>query len=197
MPPHRTERAGERQRRADAERNIDGILDAALLSAPADGTLNMSAIAKLAGLSRATVHAHFPTREALIEAALQRAMAQVGGVLDAAALDEGSAADALARLVHSSWQVLDRHRNLYLVASRALPPAQLRQFHEPVTSRIDRLIARGQDEGRFRADLPRHWLVDTLYTLMHLAADRLNDGRLAADQAGDIVTTSILALLRP
>lgn len=187
--------ATPRRRRADAERSIEAILTATPDCVQADGELNMAAVARAAGVSRVTLYAHFPSREAVLEAALHRALSLVSDVLRDAAVEEDPAPQALSRLLGSSWQLLARHRNLYTVASAVLPRAQLRSHHEPVLESIERLVARGQADGDFRTDLPRDWLVTTIYTLMHLAADELSAGRLAADQAGEVVTASILSLL--
>jgi MFS family permease len=46
-------------------------------------------------------------------------------------------------------------------AQRDLPPARIRRHHDQAMARVERLIARGQQEGDFRTDLPRPWLVAT------------------------------------
>jgi TetR/AcrR family transcriptional regulator, mexCD-oprJ operon repressor len=189
--------AGTRRRRADAERSIEAILDATLECIQNDGDLNMTAIARTAGVSRVTLYAHFPTRAALLEGALHRALQQLTEVLPNTALDEVPAPEALTQLLGSSWRVLARQRNLHAAASAALSPAQLRTHHEPVLGSVDTLVLRGQAAGDFRTDLPREWLITTIYTLLHLAAEELNAGRLAADQAGEVVTATILSLLQP
>lgn len=184
-----------RRRRADAERSIAAILDAALSTVPHDGDFNMSAIARAAGVSRVTLYSHFPTREALVDAALQRAFALTHDALTELPLDDGPPQEVLERLLGSSWQVLERHRNLYLVASANLPPEKLRGYAEMVLGRIERLLARGRAEGAFRTDLPPDWLVATVYTLMHLAAEEVGSGRRGPDDAGELVTATIMSLL--
>lgn len=184
-----------RRRRSDAERSIAAILDAALNCVPSEGEFNMSAIARAAGVSRVTLYSHFPTREALVDAALQRAFAQTHEALTELPLDEGPPQEVLAQLLSSSWQVLERHRNLYLVASANLPSERLRAYAELVLDRIERLLARGRAEGVFRDDLPLDWLVATVYTLMHLAAEQVASERTKADVAGELVSTTILSLL--
>lgn len=184
-----------RRRRADAERSIAAILDAALSTVPHDGDFNMSAIARAAGVSRVTLYSHFPTREALVDAALQRAFAQTHDALTELPLDDGPPQEVLERLLGSSWQVLERHRNLYLVASSNLPPEKLRGYAEMVLGRIERLLARGRAEGAFRTDLPPDWLVATVYTLMHLAAEEVGSGRRGPGEAGELVTATIMSLL--
>ncbi len=186
--------AATRRRRADAERSIEAILDAAQEAVTATGDVTMAAIARSAGLSRVTLYTHFPTREALLEAAARRALARADDVLSEIPLD-GRPTEALSHLLRSSWPILDRHRNLYTVVSAALPPARLRALHDPVFGRIEQLVARGQADGDFRTDLPLTWLVATIYSVLHQAAAEVNAGRLVADQAGDVVASTVLAVL--
>ena len=88
-----------------------------------------------------------------------------------------------------------RHRGLLAAAQRELPPTRIRRHHDQAMARVERLIARGQDEGDFRTDLPRPWLVATFYSLMHAAAEEVDAGRLDPAQAGDALATTILAAL--
>src|SRR3954468_20344029 len=99
MPPapHKTEGAPRPRRRADAERSIARILDAAVDALGEDPDASMSAIAKEAGVGRATIYVHFPTREALLDAVTERALHEVAGVIAAAEPDRGEPQDALAR----------------------------------------------------------------------------------------------------
>jgi AcrR family transcriptional regulator len=60
--------AAPRARRADARRNIERILDAAVEELAEDPDVSMEAVARRAGVVRATLYVHFPTREALIAA---------------------------------------------------------------------------------------------------------------------------------
>jgi AcrR family transcriptional regulator len=185
------------RRRADAERNIAAILDAALACFSEDPQATMADIARTAGVGRVTLYAHFSSREDLLDAALDRALAEVA---EASAAVEADAADVpadqvLGRHIRSSWWVLDRHRQLFETAQRSLPPQRLRERHAPALGDFDSLIARGQAEGVFRTDLPVGWLVTVIYSLFHAAAGDVNVGRLQRADAADVLEATLLPLL--
>jgi AcrR family transcriptional regulator len=67
IPEHKTEQA--RPKRADAQRNIDRLLDAARTAIAKDGPeASLDDIARDAGVGSGTLYRHFPTRVALLEA---------------------------------------------------------------------------------------------------------------------------------
>jgi TetR/AcrR family transcriptional regulator, mexCD-oprJ operon repressor len=183
------------RRRADAERNIAAILEAGLACFSRNPDASVAEVAQAAGVGRVTLYGHFPSRQALVDAVLAHAIRQAHAALDAEAIDHGPASGALSRLIRSSWRVVDHHRSLLAAAQHDLPPARIRRHHDQAMARVERLIARGQDEGDFRTDLPRPWLVATFYSLMHAAAEEVDAGRLDPAQAGGVLATTILAAL--
>lgn len=187
----------EARRRADAQRSIEAILDAALAHLSRSAEVNIVEIARAAGVGRVTLYGHFPTREALVDAVVARAIAHTGQALDAVDLDSGPATAALARLATSSWQILNQHRQLMVAGNRHLGAGRMRAHHDQVMDRVRGLLARGQSEGDIRTDLPVDWLITTYYALLHAAADEVNAGRLDAARAGHLVATTVTAALRP
>ena len=73
-----------RRRRSDADRSVTAILDAALEALASDSDASMAEIARRAGVVRATIYVHFPTREALIDAVTDRAIVEATAEIDAA-----------------------------------------------------------------------------------------------------------------
>ncbi len=188
------------RRRADAERNIAAILDAALACFSEDPLATMADIARAAGVGRVTLYAHFASREDLLDAAVDRAVAEVAEAsaaieAEAEAGDDITADQVLARHIRSSWWIVDRHRQLFDAAQRSLPPERLRARHAPALGDFDGLIARGQAEGVFRRDLPVDWLVTVIYSLFHAAAEDVNVGRLRRADAADVLEATLLPLL--
>src|ERR687891_1588268 len=181
------------RRRADAERNIAAILDAGLACFSRNADASLTDVARAAGVGRVTLYRHFPSREALVDAVLAHAIGRADTALGAGAVDDGPAPEALARLIHSSWRIVDRHRSLLAAAQRDLPPARIRHHHDQAMARVERLVARGQRDGDFRADLPRPWLVATFYSVLHGAAEEVDAGRLDPNQVPEILTATLLA----
>ena len=79
--------ARQRRRRSDAEQNVTAILDAAARTLSVQPEASVEDIARAAGVSRQTVYAHFPSREALLDAVVERATAEVTAAFEAAALE--------------------------------------------------------------------------------------------------------------
>src|SRR6476646_8264352 len=112
---HQATEGARPRRRADAERSIARILDAAVDAVAADPDASMAEIARRAGVVRATIYVHFPTREALLEAVTHRAIAEVAEVIEAAEPHRGDPADALGRVVAASWRTLGRYHALVAI----------------------------------------------------------------------------------
>ncbi|MEV3987197.1 TetR/AcrR family transcriptional regulator [Nonomuraea sp. NPDC049758] len=182
-------------RRADAERNIAAILEAGTRLLSDDPGASVAEIAKAAGVGRVTLYGHFPSREALVDAVLDHTVGLADAVLEDGALDTAPAPEAMAGLLHSSWEILDRHRRLFVAADRVLSTERIREHHDRPLRRVERLIARGQDDGDFRTDLPLEWLVTTFFAIIHSAAQEREAGRLAAEEVEPVLTRTMLSLL--
>jgi AcrR family transcriptional regulator len=184
--------AAPRAQRADARRNVEAIVDAAIACLARDPTASVAEIAVAAGVGRVTLYSHFGNRAELVDAALVRTMERAEQVLDATDTT-GDPVEALTRLVASSWQVVHQFRNVLVVAQRELPSERIRGVHDRVLRRMQSIIERGQRGGVFRTDLPRHWLLSTAFSLMHGAADDVTAGRIKVDKAPALITATLLA----
>ncbi|MCW3842023.1 TetR/AcrR family transcriptional regulator [Micromonospora yasonensis] len=179
----------ERRRRvrAEARRSVSAILDAAVQVLRERPQATVEDIATAAGLSRQTVYAHFPSRDALVAAVYQRMTDEVLAALDEARLDEGPAPEALLRLLRVSWGAFDRYP--------ALPPppgAADVELHQPIFDRLTRLIVRGQRAGEFDPDAAPGWLFAATVALGHAGWAEVAAGRMSAADAADAVQAGIL-----
>ncbi|MFI6291994.1 TetR/AcrR family transcriptional regulator [Nonomuraea sp. NPDC050790] len=181
--------------RADAERNIEAILAAGQRLLSGDPGASVAEVAKAAGVGRVTLYGHFPSREDLVDAVLGRAIAEADVALDDPELATLPAPDALARLVLSSWEILNRHSRLFLAADRTLATERVRERHAEPLKRVEQLIERGREQGDFRADVPVSWQVSSFFALLHTAAQEVEAARLDPGEAGGVLVTSLRSLL--
>jgi AcrR family transcriptional regulator len=183
-------------RRADARRNADAIVRAAveLLSERPDASV--AEVAQAAGVGRVTLYGHFPSRADLVEAAMAHVLDEGHAVLDPLDLG-GDPREALTRLIDASWRLLARSRGILAAAEKELTPTRIRDRHVDHAARAERLIARGQSEGSFRTDLPTWWLVATLHNVIHGAADEIGAGRLRDADAARYITATLLGAFAP
>jgi len=97
-----------RRRRSDARRNRAAIVAAAASELARGARPSLQAVASAAGVSRSTLHRHFPTRAALEAALREDAIAEAQRVVDSAASEERPALAVLRRVVEALVGVASR-----------------------------------------------------------------------------------------
>jgi AcrR family transcriptional regulator len=182
-------------RRVIAEHNIQAILDGAERLLQRGEQPSISAVATEAGVSRPTVYAHFPDRHVLLQALVERTVQQAMSAITAAEPERGPAADALQRLIESSWQQLAGHDEIARAAAGELSADAMRHAHESARGVIQKLIERGRQDGAFRTDVPAGWLVTASLALVHAAAEAVRMGELDAEAAPQTLTLTIADLV--
>jgi len=146
--------AGDRTLRADARRNRDRLLSADVRAFSQDGAdVTLDAIAKDAGVGIGTLYRHFPTREALIEAAYRSELARlcdaVPDLLRDMPPDEATRAwmDRYIEYMTTKRGMADALR--VVIASGGTPYAQSR---DRLITAITSLLQAGAASGTLRAD---------------------------------------------
>ncbi|MGN9775525.1 TetR/AcrR family transcriptional regulator [Micromonospora sp. H33] len=141
--------------RADAQRNRERLLDAAVRAfSQAGADVTLDAIAKDAGVGIGTLYRHFPTREALVEAAYRNELAKL---CDAAEelLERLPPADATRAWMDRFIDYLSTKRGMadalrLVIAAGTNPYAQSR---DRLVAALTRLLSAGAAAGTVRADV--------------------------------------------
>jgi Bacterial regulatory proteins, tetR family. len=166
---------GGRRLRADAQRNIDSLLEAAKAVFASSGVdAPAKEIADLAGVGVGTLYRHFPRRSDLVKAVLQReidACADAGPALSAA--DEPGA--ALAKWLHRYTEFLATKRGLATALHSGDPafdelPGYFMQRLGPT---LGLLLEAATASGEIRADISPN---DLLYAVANLCLPVADEG---------------------
>ena len=182
-------------RKATAERNVEAILDGAERLLVRRQEPSVMAVASEAGVSRPTVYAHFRDRTRLVEALVERAVERTSRAMELAEPERGPAPEAIQRLLDVSWEYLGSHEGLVRAAAADLGADAMRRAHTAVRREIVNLVDRGRREGDFRTDLSADWLVTSYLALIHAAAEAVQAGELAREDARGALGVTVTDLL--
>jgi AcrR family transcriptional regulator len=185
--------ARRRRQRSDARQSIAAVLDAAIRTLAGRPDASMDEIARAAGVSRQTVYSHFPSRDALIDAVIERGTAEFTGLLDGVDLDQAPPVQALTRLLDAGWQIAARYPFLWL--QPAVDSGKDADRHAPVLDRMLDIVRRGQAAGDFDDTVPARWLLSACLALGRATEDEVKAGRMTIEQATRAVHQGVLRLL--
>ena len=143
----------------------------------------MSEIARRAGVVRATIYVHFPTRTALLDAVMEYAVGLVVEAMKGAEPERGEPVEALERVLLATWRQLGQFHALLAINIARLSAEELHRRHRPMLDQLEPLIERGQEAGVFRRDLPVVWQLAVLRAIVHAASTEIRGGRLAESEA--------------
>ncbi|HEY7793256.1 MAG TPA: TetR/AcrR family transcriptional regulator [Gaiellaceae bacterium] len=187
-----------RRRRADADRSVAAILDAALEALASDPDSSMSEIARRAGVVRATVYVHFPTRTELLDAVMDYAVGQVVEAMRGAEPARGEPAEALERVLRATWRQLAQFHGLLALNTARLSAEELHRRHVPMLDQLEPLIERGQRQGVFRSDLPVAWHLAVVRAVVHAASHEIQARRISESGVeAAMLSTAIAAISEP
>ena len=184
-----------KRRRADADRSVAAILDAALEALASDPDSSMSEIARRAGVVRATIYVHFPTRESLLDAVMEYAIGQVVEAMRGAEPHRGDPVEALERVLRATWRQLAQFHGLLALNTARLSAEELHRRHVPMLDQLEPLIERGQKQGVFRSDLPVSWQLAVTRAIVHTASGEIQGGRIPESEAEAIMISTILGAI--
>lgn len=148
-------------------------------------------IAAAIGISRATLHRYFAGRAALEEALQQLALSKMREALANARSNQGSAAQALQRLV-AACEPVSGYVALLYTHSQEFDSGDLMQGWAEIDAEIRGLFLRGQRDGEFRPDLTSTWLTEAFYCLIAGAGWSIRTGRAAPRDFTDMITGLLL-----
>ncbi|MGW5364651.1 TetR/AcrR family transcriptional regulator [Actinopolymorpha pittospori] len=188
MPHDARTTSPDRPMRADARRNYDRILAAATSAIAQDGAeASLEEIARRAGVGSATLHRHFPTRQALLEAVFR------GKVEALCAADDDLVTDPDPEHALVTWL---RSVVTHAASNRGLAAALLRgaqdgdptlgaTCHAMVVDAGERLLSPARGANAVRPEISITDLL-TLANAIALATEQEPEGAARADRLLDL-----------
>lgn len=169
-----------RPMRADARRNVEKLVAAAgALIAEYGADASLEEVARRAGVGSATLHRHFPSRQALLEAVFKdRVEALCARARDL--LAEPDPGQALSTWLHAVGAHAVANRGLGASLMRDGAPGLGETCHDMITKAGDALLVRAQAAGTARPGITITRLLK-LVGAIALATEQDVDGPVEAD----------------
>ncbi|QWC85741.1 TetR/AcrR family transcriptional regulator [Nocardioidaceae bacterium] len=171
----------------------DDVLSACLQALNRDATASMADLASAAGISRATLHRHVDSRDALLVELGTRSLDRWEQRLDtvgveqvAASGDADTVVAALESLVLAYVEDADDY-GFALTDQVILANADLERRTQHLADRETALFRAAQAVGVLRADLPAAWMGHAVYGLLVAVREARRVGDVAPRGAGALV----------
>ena len=144
----------ERVLRADAQRNLELILEAAAEAFAEKGhEACVADIAHRAGVGQATLFRRFETKDDLIAAVFKRKLGQMLEAAEAAA-EHPRAWDGLCEFMATATEMQLRDRGFFQASAQALMgDPEILQLKQQLIAEATELVARAHSEGSLRKDI--------------------------------------------
>ena len=174
----------------DSDVPLRGVVEA-LAHQPGATTADLAAVL---GVSRATLHRRFPSREALVQAALAQALDELAGTLgDATAPSAAPPGERLRRAVEALVP-LGPEAHLLLSHEAQLDAApDLRRRGEGLVSTLGELVDEARTAGDLDVTVPGAWQVRVLVDLVWSAWGAVRDGDVGHRAAGPLAWKTFLS----
>ncbi|PPK71269.1 helix-turn-helix domain-containing protein [Actinokineospora auranticolor] len=163
----------QRPLRADAERSVRAILEAAERVLSRDPAASMEQIAEAAGVARATVHRRFTTRQALLDAMATDVVRQLDALIDEARPETAPPLVALHRITAGVLRV--KLAWPFAMAWSMDPTSPLAEGQARIATRCDALLLRAQADGHLPPNTDLPWTRRVYYALLGEAAHTPTD----------------------
>ena len=178
--------------RADARRNREAVLEAAVRLLGERPEASMQEVADASGVGRTTVYRHFPNRDELVKGLFTRVINESMAMSWRLVEEDPPAADLYRQMGREALEITYRYR--FLRAHNewledAMTEAGVGLPNDPMFD----YLARAQKRGELRADMPPRWLFTVAHVVISAAVDQAADGDLDPERAGELAGETLVA----
>ena len=176
-----------RSLRADAERSVRAILEAAERVLVEEPGASMEQIAAAAGVARTTIHRRFANRQSLIEALASSAARQLAQAVDDGRPDTAPPLVAMHRITANVLQV--KSAWAFALGLSADPAGEAAVLHQDIARRCIAVLKRAQADKLIDEAADLDWVCRVYYALIGEALRGNTDGADPDALAARIIDT--------
>lgn len=176
-------------------RTRTAIVEAAVTMWARDFSASVAEIAARAEVSRSTLHRYFPDRQSLIDAALGSALTCLEDDVGARVDEDQPAARQLEHLIRALIDNSDRVIFLFSDPARFADNPQWDNQDDDTS--LEPLVRAAQAEGDLDPEVEISWIVATMYSLVYIAAEAIENQTMSRHEAQDRAVRTFLRGLAP
>jgi len=180
--------------RADARRNREAVLEAAVRLLGERPDASMQEVADASGVGRTTVYRHFPNREDLVKGLFMRVINETLAMSWQLVEQDPPAAELYRRMGREAVVITSRYRFLRAHNDQlegAMEEAGVGLPNDPMFD----YIVRHQEQGDLRSDMPPGWLFAVAHAVITAAVDQAAEGGVDRDEAGRLAGETLVSAL--
>ncbi len=162
----------------------DAILEAAFQIFNKRPSASLGDVAEHAGVGRATLHRHFSSRETLMVALAQTAIAELNAAVETAVADATSHTDGLKRALLAIIPLAERQ--WFLAHEPVMQDPAVEAAYKSDQAELCATIDAAKREGTFSQSVPTRWIAESYEGLIFAAWAMVRDQELTATQAADL-----------
>lgn len=172
----------------------DAIAEAAFSVLSTNPGANLADIANEAGVTRATLHRYFPSREHLIEALARIAIQEMDSAIEAACANVTSAGEGLRKAMAALIPLGDRHG--FLAHEQLDYDDAIELEFVRIREETAEWIDAAKLEGVFDQHIPTEWINRAYDYLLYCAWDSVRNEEATAKQAADLAWRTLTTGLK-
>ncbi len=161
----------------------EAVLDAAAGVLAENSGAPMSAVAEAAGVGRATLYRHFPTREALVRELALEAIERTDAVVAPLLAEDLSSEDLLLGMLEAIVPLGDRY---HFLANERIEDRKVARETERQTRDMEDFVEQAKKDGLFAAGMPTPWIVASIDALVWVAWATVREGTVAPRDAASL-----------
>jgi AcrR family transcriptional regulator len=178
--------------RADARRNREAVLEAAIKLLGERPDASMQEVADASGVGRTTVYRHFPNRESLVKGLFVRVVNESLAMSWRLVEEDPPAGDLYRRMGREALEITYRYRFLRAhneMLAEVLEEAGVGLPNDPMVD----YLKRAQERGELRPDMPVEWFFSVAQAVISQAVDSAIDGDFERDRAGELAGETLVS----